>query len=186
MKYLFDGQRGSIFVSNGYSEQPITSYAGTVIDLSKLSAWLRILLVTDGTVTKTLEAMFWEPIQIELVKQDYLSGPGGEELLERDVTLIGVNTGTQYAYARSYLNTNLMPDNLVAALKSGERGIGWLLRQMSTEQYRDIVEIGYSNTLAKRDVPAGYESAIFRTYCINVGGRRLMQISEHFPVDLYL
>ena len=186
MKYLFDGESGSIFVSNGYSEAPITSYAGALIDLSELSAWMRILLVTDGTVTKTLEAMFWEPIQIELVRQDYVSAPDGSELLERDVTLIGVNSGTEYAFARSYLNTALMPSELVAALKSGERGIGWLLRQMSTEQYRDIVEIGYSKSLAAMDIPQGYEQAIFRTYCINVGGQRLMQISEHFPVDLYL
>jgi len=185
MKYLFDGERGSIFVSNGYSDEPITSYAGTVIDLAKLSAWMRILLVTDGTVTKTLEAMFWEPVKIELVRQDYVPGPGDVELLERDVTLVGMNTNTEYAFARSYLNTALMREDLVIALKSGERGIGWLLRQMSTEQYRDIVEIGYSRTLAKRDRPEGYDDAIFRTYCINVGGLRLMQISEHFPLKLY-
>lgn len=185
MKYLFDEDSGSIFVSNGFSESPITAYAGAIIDLSKLSSRMRVLLVTDGTVTKTLEAMFWEPIQIKLVGQEYVAGPDNVELLERDVTLSGVNSGTEYAYARSYLNTSLMPEELVLALKSGERGIGWLLRQMSTEQYRDIVEIGYSNTLPKRDVPEGYEHAVFRTYCINVGGKRLMQISEHFPLSIY-
>lgn len=185
MKYLFEEKSGSIFVSNGYSDKPLTAYAGTVIDLAKLSAWMRILLVTDGTVTKTLEAMFWEPVNVQLLQQSYISGPAGVEVLERDVILVGENTNTEYVFARSYLNTALMPEELVLALKSGERGIGWLLRQMITEQYRDIVEIGYSNTLVKSDIPEGYEKAVFRTYCINVGGERLMQISEHFPMAIF-
>ena len=161
------------------------AYSGTVIDLSKLPANVRILLVTDGTVTKTLEAMFWEPVNVNLVRQNYLSGPDGTEVLERDITLTGDNTKTEYAFARSYLNTELMPDSLVMALKSGERGIGWLLREMNAEQYRNVVEIGYSNSLIKREQPERYRASVFRTYCISIEGKRLMQISEHFPVDIY-
>lgn len=185
MKHLFQKESGSIFVSNGYSEEPITAYSGTVIDLSKLSARMRILLVTDGTVTKTLEAMFWEPVNINLIRQEYVSGPANEQVLKRDITLAGGTTNTEFAFARSYLNTALMPDHLVMALNSGERGIGWLLREMSAEQFRDVVELGYSSSLAEADRPEGYSSAVFRTYCINVGGCRLMQITEHFPVEIY-
>lgn len=185
MNYLFKDPQGSIFISNGYLEEPITTLAGGKIDLSSLSERLRILLVTDGTVTKTLEAMFWEPLQIELIAQHFVESPQGIELLERDVKLIGVNSGTEYAFARSYLATGLMPEELVGKLKSGAKGIGWLLRQMNTEQYRDIVEVGYTKELPSEQRPSAYDDAIFRTYCIKVGGRRMMQISEHFPQALY-
>ena len=185
MKYLFEGPHESIFVSNGYLESPVKTGKGATIDLASLSAWMRILLVTDGTVTKTIEAMFWEPVKIELIFQEYIDGPGGVELLERDVKLIGINSGTEYAYARSYLATGLMPEALVAELKSGAKGIGWLLRQMNTEQYRDIVEVGMTRELPEQEQPPGYNGALYRTYCINVGGQRLMQISEHFPLSLY-
>lgn len=185
MKYLFQKENNSIFVSNGYSEEPITTYSGTAVDLSILPVNMRILLVTDGTVTKTLEAMFWEPVVLNLVQQNYVSGPNGTEILERDITLEGANTNTEFAFARSYLNTALMPDALVMALKSGKRGIGWLLREMSAEQYRNVVEIGYSDSLPKRDRPEGYKTSIFRTYCINIDEKCLMQITEHFPIEIY-
>lgn len=185
MKYLFSDEGSSLFVSHGYQAAPVSTRSGGEILLSDLALNLRVLLVTDGTVTKTIEAMYCEPVVIDLIRQEYFIAKNGIELLERDVRLVGAESGKEYAFARSYLNTGLMPADLVAALKSGERGIGWLMRQMSQEQYRDVIELGYSRDLPQDQHVEGYEDAIFRTYVIRLGGQRLMQITEHFPKALY-
>ena len=58
----------SYFKSGGYlSESTILTDSGKELDLSQLPAFLRTLMVTDGTVTKSLEAWFWEPVKVEVL-----------------------------------------------------------------------------------------------------------------------
>jgi len=184
MNYLFEPKSTPLLVSHGYQQEPIVTRSGLKIHLNDLPKKLRILLVTDGTVTKTLEAMFCELVSIDLVSQSYCTAPNDAELLERNVKLIGMETGAEYAYARSYLNTDLMPPALLKELKTGNKGIGWLMRQMSHEQYRNIVEIGYNKELPEHQQVEGYDDALFRTYIIQASGSPLMQITEYFPTSL--
>ena len=46
--------------------------AGLGKAMADLPPFLRSLLITDGTVTKTLEAYFWEPVQVQVLKQQEL------------------------------------------------------------------------------------------------------------------
>ncbi|WP_317933558.1 chorismate--pyruvate lyase family protein [Halioxenophilus sp. WMMB6] len=186
MKYLLGDAPPSLFDSSAYLERAIITPSGQTIDLSSLSPLLRVLLSTDGTVTKSLEAIFWEPVQVRLVSQGNVQVARDINLFERNVQLVGLHSSVKYAYARSFMNEAVMPSSLMEALHHGVHGVGWLLRQMSAEQYRAVVEIGYTHELPINEQPKGFGESIYRTYCIVVGGQRLMQITEHFPLALFL
>jgi hypothetical protein len=68
----------SFFRSSGYlNDARIPMQGGGELDLATLPPFLRTLLVADGTVTKILEAFFWEPVRIESIsnQEEKLAGP---------------------------------------------------------------------------------------------------------------
>jgi chorismate-pyruvate lyase len=87
-------------------------------DPSSLDPLQRILLVTDGTLTDTLEAAFLEPIGLRKIAADI--GPArapvteldltrGERILDRKIVLYGETTGRPYIYAESLLALDRLP-----------------------------------------------------------------------------
>ena len=55
----------SYFKSKGYVPGGIiTNSRHENLDIEAMPPFLRTLLVTDGTVTKSLEAFFWEPVVV--------------------------------------------------------------------------------------------------------------------------
>ena len=187
MKYLFEDIDHALFSTDAFIGSPIVSPSGRSIDMAHLSNLLRVLLVTDGTVTKTIEAYFWESVNVSILQQTIVSHASDAELsiLQRDVELVGELSGREYVFARSYLNVSVMPKEFTEALASGNKGIGWLLRQTNREQYRQIVEIGFAKDLSDDAYPERYKNSIYRIYCITVEGQRLMQIAEFFPFKMY-
>lgn len=173
---------------NGTSAEPATT-----VDFATLPPILRTLLVTDGTVTKTLEAYFWEPIEIEAcgqgaitltTAQPLLDAVAGEQLWERHVRLNGGHSGRCYAVGCSYLRLETLPEALRRGLLDGSLGIGELLRESALESYRRIVSIGH--VAAGHPANPGPGRWIERTYLIQTGGRPAIQVTEFFPLDLYL
>ncbi len=60
------GNGSELFCSSGYMPEL------TELDWLALPAIIRVLLATDGTVTKSLESYFWEPISVRCLKQQCL------------------------------------------------------------------------------------------------------------------
>ena len=59
------------FRSRGFIEGGIVhNCEKAAMDMEALPPFLRTLLVTDGTVTKSLEAFFWENIKVEMRMQE--------------------------------------------------------------------------------------------------------------------
>ena len=185
MNYLSETTASPLFVTSAFSDSPVVNISGKALDLSSLPRDLRVLLVTDGTVTKTLEAMFWESVTVSVIAQRQVNDEAFGELLKRDVKLIGESSQNEYVFARSFINTTKMPTEIIEQLKLGREGVGWLLRQFNREQYREIVDVGLASDLPASEIPEGFENSIYRVYCINVGGKRFMQITEFFPTDIY-
>ncbi len=166
----------------------VTNRQGEILDLRELSPFLRTLLVTDGTVTKSLEAFFWEPIKVitQVQKRLELEEPcpllnvaEGADVIQREVCLQGSASNNVYVYASSVILTAALSEQQIQLMLEGAIGIGELLRELGLETYREIVDFGESAAL---DVPSG---SIYRTYLIHIAGQSAMQITEHFPRHLY-
>jgi chorismate-pyruvate lyase len=144
-------------------------------------------LVTDGTVTKILEAYFWEPVRVDTVEQRFedLAAPvpwldvaPGDRCLLRDARLVGVQSGRAFAEAFSLIRIALIPADFQDRLTRREIGIGVLIRDSGLESYREVLDMGL-------ETDRGGRTQVFRTYRIVIDGRPVILITEYFPLELY-
>lgn len=177
------------FNSRGYVPGGIiTNSKNETLHMERLPPFLRTLLVADGTVTKSLEAYFWERVEVENLGQAPLTLPHdlpaldlkqGETVLERHVRLIGAESGRVYARAHSFIKSAVLPQRLRDDLEQGRIGIGELLRERGLETYREILDVGNQ---AQSDQ---HEEAIYRTYRIVIHHHPAILITETFPCSVY-
>jgi len=156
---------------------------------------LRALLVTDGTVTKILEAYFWEPVEVVTLQQefvcaerpiDWIGVQQGDQVLIRQARLSGAETTNLYATAFSVIRPGLIPENFRQRLIDREIGIGVLIRDSGLESYREVLEVGLESKPGREDGNAsGRSELVFRTYRIIIEGEPVILITESFPIELY-
>lgn len=148
---------------------------------------LRTLLVTDGTVTKTLGAYFWEPIQVDTLEQKFVTAKQpipwlnviqGASILVRTARLSGVDSGKVFANAFSVIRTELIQDQFLSQLLGRKIGIGELIRDSGMESYREILEISNAQT-------ADGNINIIRTYRLFIDKEPVILITESFPLSTY-
>ena len=186
------------FTSRGYVDGDVlVNRNNESLNLARLPPFVRTLLVTDGTVTKNIEAFFWEPIVVDVLWQEriilheakpLIDAAAGEQVLKRIVQLRGEKTRAVYAYATSFLKTDLLPGELTQQLLDGQIGIGEILREVGLETYREIMDFGVETASDNEDQGNGdfrHDDAIYRTYRIVAGGKPVMQITECFPCKQY-
>ena len=168
------------------------------ISMEKVPPFLRTLIVTDGTVTKTLEAYYWEPVSVDILEQGltqakhdipWLDVITGEDILIRKVHLRGVNSGRIYASAMSAIRPSVIPTVQRKRLLERSIGIGALIRDTGLESYRELLEVGIEHSLSYMHIddiakPQILE-LVYRTYRIFMGGKPALLITETFPWDLY-
>ena len=160
---------------------------GQPVAIESLPPFLRALLVTDGTVTKIIEAYFWEPVVVETLRQEFVTAAdeipwvsiaGGERVMVRRARLRGAHSGKDFADAFSVIRTELIPSDFRRRLIDREIGIGALIRDSGLESYREVMEVGL-----EPDTDA--DNAVFRTYRIIIAGEPVILITETFPLSLY-
>lgn len=171
------------FRTRGFVEGGIIQNAADIsIDIGALPPFLRTLLVADGTVTKSLEAFFWEKVDVETLDQHdqildiaipTINANIGDHVLKREVQLRGTESDHTYAYASSYLRTEKLGGEIKENLLAGKIGIGELLREIGLETYREIIDLGQDS------------ETVFRTYVIHIGGEPTIQITERFPLSVF-
>ncbi|MFC3961461.1 chorismate--pyruvate lyase family protein [Nocardia jiangsuensis] len=149
------------------------------LPIDTLSPFHRNILVTDGTVTRALEAYALEPIEAQCVDQ-YVSTDGAdhdahlevtssEPVLVRRVELIGAWSGTRYVRARSLIAVDRLPQAFHGALAVEPAGIGAALRVVAPDSHRELLCYGRPP-----------EAICARRYRVVVHGRPAMIISEFF------
>lgn len=185
------------FRSSGYlQEDDIACSDGSTFSVAALPRFLRTLLVADGTVTKSLESWFWEPVKITPRSQEQslltesladISAAPGAQVLRREVCLTGKHSGQHFACARSLIVLDALPAETRAGLLEGRIGIGELLRQKGVETYREIVALDYiSKNHSKDDLLREFDDdLVSRSYRIRVGGEPAILVTEYFPIGLY-
>ena len=162
------------------------------VDPATLTPYQRALLVTDGTVTKFLEAYHLEPVVVELLGQEtqslakpsvWLDAPAKSEVIARQVILRGQASGRLYAYAASRLVHDRLPAFVRAQLALDPHGIGHILLESRLETFREVLWSGQER-LARPPAPLAHlagRTFTSRTYRIFAGGQPLMLINETFP-----
>ncbi len=165
----------------------IDTGAGRPVAIATLPPFLRALLVTDGTVTKIIEAYFWEPVVVDTLRQEFVVAgdaipwvhiTGDERIMVRRARLRGADSGREFAHAFSVIRTELIPAQFRKRLIDREIGIGALIRDSGLESYREVMEVGIEPDTANDD-------AVFRTYRIIIAGEPVILITETFPLTLY-
>ena len=186
-----------MFKSHGFvADSEVVCDNGVTLDLKTLPAFLRTLLVADGTVTKALEAYFWEPVMVERLAQQrrVLTAPveglparEGDEVLCREVLLRGQKSGSDYAAARSFLWLDRLDPAYHRALQEGRIGIGELLREQGIETYREIIGLQYLESPPVDDelLALLQPPLMARSYRIRAAGEPAFLVTEYFPVSQY-
>lgn len=168
--------------------------AESCLNVAALPPFLRVLLTTDGTVTKSLEAYFWESIEVINRKQGYeklaederlLAQPAGASVLLRQVTLQGKSSGTCYAWAESMVCATDLPERVRSGLESERLGIGEILRDCGLETYRKIVDYGEDLAVVGPAAEHTGSTCIWRRYQICMGGKPFILIRECFPLAVF-
>jgi chorismate-pyruvate lyase len=170
---------------------------GSRRSIQSLPAFLRALLVTDGTVTKILEAFFWEPVMVDTLYQEFIAADAevpwigvreGDRALMRRVRLRGTDSGLEYARADSVVRAERVPDHFRRRLIDREIGIGALIRDSGLESYREVLEVGINPRAGAVDSRLSNPQtgdAVYRTYRIIIGKEPVILITETFPLDLF-
>ena len=167
------------------------------INLARLTPFQRGLLVTDGTVTRFVEAYTLAPVEVALLQQakqtlstehTWLQLPTGAEVISRQVVL---QTHSQeksspiiHTYADSLIVPQRLPTSILNGLKSDKQGLGGLLRCSGLETRRELLWCGIE---VLTDLPSAIahlegEKFISRTYRVFANQKPLMLINEKFPL----
>lgn len=149
--------------------------------LSHLPAFLRALLVADGTVTSLISAYFEERVTVKTTGQSMqtmtsdLPSLGlrvGDEVFARQVRLLGASSGSCYAEAFSLINPQRVPATLFTELISETVGMGEVLRNSARGSYRQVMDIRPLS-----------EETMRRTYGVFLNQQPAILITEDFAVS---
>lgn len=164
------------------------------IDLHRLSAYQRALLIQDGTVTQFIEAYTLDPIDVIRLRQariklehdhTWLQVTSSTEVVAREVFLRGRHSGIVYVYAQSLLLVSRIPEKLLQNLDIEPGGIGRALLNSQIENRRELLWFGRESVSKMQEERASVEGDFLsRTYRVMVSGTPIMLINEKFPADL--
>ena len=163
------------------------------LDLSALPLLQRILLVSDGTLTDTLEAAFLERIGVQKNVMDVSTAPSridaleldaGQAVMRRRILLFGEVTGRRYLYAESSIVVDRLPPRLRQELLESNKPLGRLWVEHKLETCKELLDAARRPAGDLASHFAGCEpdrEFLVRTYRVISGTRPLMLITEYFP-----
>ncbi len=158
---------------------------------------LRVLLSTDGTVTKSMESFFWEPISVDVLSHGFfiadhplpeLDLKQGEEVLRRHVVLTMVSQERPMVFAESFVRVDRLWPSVQEDLIQGRLGIGQVLNDRRTAQYRHIFNIWREpagNLAPQLHITLDCE-LICRSYSITTDEATIMVITEKFILKHFI
>jgi chorismate-pyruvate lyase len=163
------------------------------VDLTQVDPALRMLLFTDGTVTRTLEAQTLSSVSVEVVSQDpvpapaavapHLSIASGRGAVRRRVKIGAGEPLAPVIWAESHIVPSRLPDDFLDVLGAASDGIGGSLQQVQLECWREMLWFGFDRVPGWTGVDtAGNRTAITRLYRMIARGRPVLLISETFTV----
>jgi chorismate-pyruvate lyase len=167
------------------------------INPSSLSAFQKILLIADGTLTNILEAFLNEPIsviklseKIILITQDIplLEITVGTQVLDRQILLQGKTTRRNWLYADSIIVLERIGGKFRKKLIKSHVPIGKLWVAHKTETFKEIVTYGLeqAENLSNYFEIKREDKLLSRTYRVFSNRKPIMMITEKFPKNYFV
>lgn len=156
----------------------------------------RALLVTDGSVTRLLEAFGNAPVGVRTIQQkiipvpekiaEFLEIQPGEDVNFRKVDLYNKNSGRVLIHAISYAPLKHLPTGAITRLMREDEPIGMIMRDEKMESRREILSMK-KTPLSSEDLLRPNRAKFFlnRTYRIIHNLRPIFYIEEQIPFPLF-
>jgi chorismate-pyruvate lyase len=164
------------------------------VQITQLDAFLRALLFTDGTVSRTLEAHTLSHVSVEALEQEpcplpapiagHLDVTPAEGCLRRRV-IMRIARARPSVWAESYVVPRRLPREFLVRLSGDPRGIGGSLQQLKLESRRDLLWFGLGRRpdWAGADTPA--TPVLIRVYRVLIHGLPALLICESFSIEMH-
>ncbi|CAM4397459.1 Chorismate--pyruvate lyase [Mycobacterium basiliense] len=161
-------------------------------EIRKFSRDLRILIATNGTLTRILNVVTDDEIVVQIIKQQIHDVPpkmtateefGAGRVLQRDILLKGRNSGTPFVAAESLIAIDLLPPAITTSLTETDRPIGEIMAASCIETFKEEA------TVWEGDLPVwlaldGHRNerkkTVARRYRIIASGKPVLIITEYF------
>lgn len=164
------------------------------ISPTALDPYLRGLLFTDGTVTRTLEVRTLSHAYVKVIGQTrvhaegdvarHLRAPEQTEVIRRRVEIGTEGSAEPVIWAESHILPSRLPEGFLDVLDDARDGIGESLQRVALESWRDMLWFGLAAPpkwcLVMQPAPS---PAITRLYRVVTHGQPAMLISESFAVE---
>lgn len=165
-------------------------------EIRKLNRDLRLLIATNGTLTRVLSIVADEEIVVQILKQKIngvapetaeLGQLAGNRVLQRQVLLEGQSSGHRFVAAESLIAVDLLPSAVTASLTGTEHPIGEIMAAERLETFKEAAEVWIGQSpdwLAAAGYQAPQPGIVGRRYRIIVKGRPVIIITEYFLESL--
>lgn len=168
----------------------------TYAQATNLSAFQRVLLKANGTVTAMLEAYLSEQIQVVKLSENIakmklefpqLNLNQEEQVIARQVLLQGQISRRNFIYADSLILIDNLDERFSHQLLNTKTPIGKLWSEQKVETFKEIIDSGKepANELSKYFCIAPTANLLFRVYSVYSQGKITMIITEKFPESYY-
>jgi chorismate--pyruvate lyase len=161
-------------------------------EIQKLSRDLRILIATNGTLTRILNVVTNDEIVVQIVKQQIhqaapkipeLEHSASGRILQRDILLKGRSSGNPFVAAESLIAIDLLPPAIMTSLTTTDRPIGEVMAASCIETFKEEAKV-WTGELPGWLQLDGYQSSraktVARQYRIIAGGQPVIIITEYF------
>lgn len=159
-------------------------------EIHKLGRDLRILMATNGTLTRILAVVADEEIDVQILEQqihpqETAQSPqlSGGRVLHRRVLLNGRSSGRRFVAAESLIAIDLLPRAITANLTGTECPIGEVMAGSRLETFKEPTEnwIGENpDWLAAAGYQPSHARTVGRRYRIIAGGNPVIIVTEYF------
>ena len=182
----------SLFIAQ--NEKPATLKE---INFARLTPFQRGLVVTDGTVTRFIEAYTLATVEVVRLQQKkqtlltenrWLQLPAGEEVISRQVILQTHQEMEASPVIRTYADSLIvfkrLPKSILEGLESNKQGLGKLLEHSGLETRRELLWCGIETLKNLPSAIAHLENETFisRAYLVLANQVPFMLINEKFPL----
>jgi chorismate--pyruvate lyase len=161
-------------------------------EIHKLNRELRLLIATNGTLTRILRIIADEEIIVQIIKQHIRPvAPGNAELgqlsggriLQRQILLKGRSSGHSFVAAESLIAIDLLPRAITTSLTGTECPIGEIMAAGRLETFKEPADVWIGESpdwLAVAGHQTPQPKIVGRRYRIIMAGQPVIIITEHF------
>jgi chorismate-pyruvate lyase len=158
------------------------------VDLSELSAEMRLLLLHDGTLTTALEAQILAPVTVEVEAQQeidlnrqqatWLQSEVGTRAIRRRSVLRHGLTRQLLVQAESLVLPSRLPGPFLDVLAASPQGLGAAIAGLKLETRRELLWYGRTRIIAGH---LGDFPALARCYRLIHRRQAVLSVEERFP-----